>query len=177
MHRGAFWGHPRGAGSLRDSDFPKYLPLPKILSPDPRGSVHLHQLHRVPPSPRMWVQRQEGRGLPYWKDGAGRGGKSLEELPQREDPFCRQGPDLENARPQGHACVCVCVFHCFPLKTPNSSCFPVLLRVTFKFSHMFSPLGVISPEGRTDTTPKDHPTDPIRLPRAPQPLLPQTGTP
>ena len=32
-----------------------------------------------------------GQGASYWKDGAGRGGKSLEELPQREDPSVDRG--------------------------------------------------------------------------------------
>lgn len=110
--RGAFWGDPRGAGSLRDSDFPKYSPPPKIPSPDPKGSGHLRQLHRVPPSPQMWVKRQGGdRGLPIGRNGAGRGGKEPGGTPAEGRPFCRRGPDLEKCQAT-RACVCVCMYVC-----------------------------------------------------------------
>ena len=72
--------------------------------------------------------------------------------------------------------VCVCVFHCFPLKTLNSSCFPVLNAVTSGSSPTCPPLLVpFLQEEEHGHCPKDHPTDPIRLPRAPSLCSPGQG--
>lgn len=84
-----------------------------------------------------------------------------------------------------HACVCVralcaracvCVFHCFPLKSLNTSCFPVLSAVTSGSSPTCPPLLVpFLQEEEHGHCPKDHPTNPIRLPRAPSLCSPGQG--